>query len=126
MKKWLISLFAVVVILTGCGDAGDNESAEITDPIDVEIIISLDHDDERLVEETLTVNDGAILLDVLTTHYDVEKTSEGFIQAIEGHAQTSSEFWLFDVNGAPSEVGAGDVELSDGDEIHFDLHALEG
>jgi hypothetical protein len=126
MKKWLVSLLVVVAILTGCGDAAGNESAEITDPIDVEIIISLDHDDERLVEETLTVNDGAILLDVLTTHYDVEKTSEGFIQAIEGHAQTSSEFWLFDVNGAPSEVGAGDVELSDGDEIHFDLHAWEG
>jgi hypothetical protein len=126
MKKWLWSLLVVVVMLTGCGNAEGNEVTEITDPIDVEIIISLDHDAERLVDETLTVNDGAVLLDVLTAHYDVEKTSEGFITSIEGHAQTSSEFWLFDVNGTPSEVGAGDVELRDGDEIHFDLHAWEG
>ncbi len=126
MKKWLLSLLVVLVVLTGCGNAAEDTSAEITDPIDVDMIISLDHDDERLVDETLTVNDGANLLDVLTTQYDVEKTVEGFIQAIEGHAQTSSEFWLFDVNGAPSEVGAGDVELRDGDVIHFDLHAWEG
>ncbi|MGM0522732.1 MAG: DUF4430 domain-containing protein [Bacillota bacterium] len=126
MKKWLFSLLVVLVMVTGCGNAADNTSADITDPIEVDMIISLDHDAERLVDETLTVNDGANLLDVLTTHYDVEKTSEGFIQAIEGHAQTSSEFWMFDVNGTASNVGAGDVELNDGDEIHFDLHAWEG
>ncbi|GEM01677.1 protein of unknown function [Halolactibacillus halophilus] len=126
MKKWLWSLLVALLLVTGCGDASGNETTEITDPIDVEMIISLDHDAERLVDETLTVNDGAVLLDVLSTHYDIEKTSEGFIQAIEGHAQTSSEFWLFDMNGAPSEVGAGNVELQDGDEVHFDLHAWEG
>ncbi|GEM04476.1 hypothetical protein HMI01_14640 [Halolactibacillus miurensis] len=126
MKKWLFSFLVVLVMLTGCANDGEGASSEVTDPIDVDIIISLDNDAERLVDETLTVNDGANLLEVLTDEYDIEKTADGFIQSIEGHAQTSSAFWLFDVNGAPSEVGAGDVELSDGDDIHFDLHEYEG
>lgn len=126
MKKWLLSIFIGFIVLTGCTTNEEDVSTEITNPIDVEMIISLDNDTERIVDETLTVNDGAILIDVLTENYDIDKTSEGFINAIEGHEQNDPTYWFFDVNGAPSEVGAADVELSDGDIIHFDFHEYEG
>lgn len=126
MKKWLLSLFLVVGLLVGCSNDATDSSEDITDPIDVTVIISLDNDNERLVDENITVNDGAILIDVLTERYDVEKTSDGFIEGLEGHSQDAPRYWFFDVNGEPSPVGAADVELSDGDEIHFDLHEWEG
>lgn len=122
MKKLLFSVLMVFVLLVGCNTNG--ETAE--DEIEVTMIISVDHDEERLVDETLTVSEGATVLAVLEDHYEVTATSDGFIEAIEGHEQSGDTYWFYEVNDEEAYVGAGDYTLSDNDVVHFDLHAWEG
>lgn len=60
-------------------------------------------------------------------HYELEE-ADGFISAINGHEQDeeAGKYWLFDLNGEMAEVGAAELELSDGDLVEWKLEAFEG
>jgi len=59
-------------------------------------------------------------------NYAIEE-ADGFITAIDGQtqveetAETKGKYWLFDVNGESSMVGAADVALQEGDVIVWNL-----
>ncbi|HRF51514.1 MAG TPA: DUF4430 domain-containing protein, partial [Trichococcus flocculiformis] len=77
-------------------------------------------------EKTIEVEAGANLLAVMKENYTIEE-ADGFITAIDGQTQveqtadTKAKYWLFDVNGEPSMVGAADVALQEGDVIVWNL-----
>ena len=55
----------------------------------------------------------------------VEK--DGFVSAINGIEQepANQKYWLFDVNGEMSQVGANQVDLKQGDVIDWKLEAFK-
>ena len=134
MKKWLL-LLASTLVLAGCGQTTQTEEVTST-PVEsseqavlAEVTVSVTVDGEEIDEgeQVLEVEEGAILLDVMKEHYELEE-ADGFISAINGHEQDeeAGKYWLFDLNGEMAEVGAAELELSDGDLVEWKLEAFEG
>lgn len=134
MKKWLL-LLASTLVLVGCGQTTQTEETAST-PVEsseqavlAEVTVSVTVDGEEIDEgeQVLEVEEGAILLDVMEEHYELEE-ADGFISAINGYEQDeeAGKYWLFDLNGEMAEVGAAELELSDGDLVEWKLEAFEG
>lgn len=147
MKKWLTylsAMFLALGLLTGCSNGADegdiseenntnttvstNESSGKEDLAEdeVRITISIDNGKESVAEEVVQVEEGDILMDVLKDTFYVEEDG-GFITSIERVENDDEEgkYWMFFVNGEMAEVGAGDYELTGGEDIDFDLQAME-
>lgn len=133
MKKWL--LLASTLILVGCGETTSTEEVtstpvETTEEVAVaEITVAVTVDGEPIEEgeQVLEVEEGAVLLDVMKEHYELDE-SGGLISAINGHEQDADagKYWIFDVNGEMGEVGVAELELTDGDLVEWKLEAFEG
>lgn len=134
MKKWLL-LLASTLVLVGCGQTTQTEEVTST-PVEsseqavlAEVTVSVTVDGEEIDEgeQVLEVEEGAILLDVMKEQYELEE-ADGFISAINGYEQDeeAGKYWLFDLNGEMAEVGAAELELSDGDLVEWKLEAFEG
>lgn len=142
MKKFYVSLLSLILafgILAGCNqeetspsnteskqsEPQTNEEVEET----VSITISIDNGNEELAQEEVTIEEGALLLDVLKENFDVEVTEEGYITSIEGVTQDEGDhegkWWMYEVNGEFAEVGAAEFELNAEDKVVFDLHGME-
>lgn len=137
MKKLLLAL-SLSFVLYGCSttETADTSSetqassAAISSEAKETVAVTISLTDGGTVipgsEKTVEIEAGANLLDVMKANYSIEET-DGFITAIDGHAQveesaeTKAKYWLFDVNGEPSMVGANEVELQEGDEIVWNL-----
>ena len=75
---------------------------------------------------TLTFKEGDNLLDVMKAQLKIVE-KDGFISSINGVEQVPAEnkYWLFDVNGTMSPVGAKEVILKAGDVIDWKLNKLQ-
>ena len=106
----------------------EQTTVEEAEQAQVEITIDIYVDGELIDDgsQTIEVEEGAILLDVMKEHFDIEE-KDGFISAINGHEQNADEnrWWLYDVNGEMAEVGAGDLELAEGDLVEWKLAKLD-
>ena len=137
MKKLLLAL-SLSLVLFGCAPADTVDSASVAEASSVAISsevaetvsVSISLTDGGTViagsEKTIEVEAGANLLAVMKENYTIEE-ADGFITAIDGQTQveqtadTKAKYWLFDVNGEPSMVGAADVALQEGDVIVWNL-----
>ena len=137
MKKLLLVL-SLSFVLYGCSttETFDTSSEELVLSEEVSseaaetvsVTISLTDGGTVIVgsEKTVEVEAGANLLAVMKENYAIEE-ADGFITAIDGQtqveetAETKAKYWLFDVNGEPSMVGAADVALQEGDVIVWNL-----
>jgi major membrane immunogen (membrane-anchored lipoprotein) len=147
MKSILFKFFTVIVVLgllVGCSndDKPNNskqtnatqnqennqvsDSSESQEEVSVTIILSKDKEAEVLDEKEVVIQDGDNLLKVMKDNFDVVEDG-GFITSIEGLAydEANKMTWMFSVNSEPSMVGAGDVELKDGDTVNFDYQSWE-
>lgn len=154
MKKFYAGFIALVftlLLLAGCAgteqstenesqtdqstqtEESANESAEQGQTSETEqeeavsITISEDNGAEIIAEEEIPVEEGDILFNVMEENFEVEATEDGFITSIEGVSQDeeNGKYWMYEVNGEMAEVGAQEYELSPGDEVTFDLQAME-
>ena len=137
MKKLLLAL-SLSLVLFGCAPTEEAEtssvlqestvavSSEAAETVSVTISLT---DGGTVVagsEKTVEVEVGTSLFDVMKENYTIEEDG-GFITASDGLAQveetaeTKAKYWLFDVNGEPSMVGAADVALQEGDVIVWNL-----
>lgn len=139
MKKWLL-LTASALFLVGCGEvetppaesvesmSSTAESVAVVEDAMVSATIKVTVDGEAIDdgEQEVEVEEGTMLLDVMEEYYEIEET-DTFISSINGHAQDAdaNKWWLFDVNGEMSEVGAADLEVKEGDLIEWKLEAFE-
>lgn len=137
MKKLLLVL-SLSFVLYGCSttETFDTSSEELVLSEEVSseaaetvsVTISLTDGGTVIVgsEKTVEVEAGANLLAVMKENYAIEE-ADGFITAIDGQtqveetAETKAKYWLFDVNGESSMVGAADVALQEGDVIVWNL-----
>ncbi|UJF15325.1 DUF4430 domain-containing protein [Jeotgalibaca sp. MA1X17-3] len=135
MKKLWI-LFAAGFILTGCADAGNNAANSAETQSNIEISSSIKNEnaisvtisvmeDGKLIEDgtkSLELEEGTTLLEAMKANFDIEEDND-FITSINGQEQDNeaNKYWLFDINGEESMVGAADVELQEDDFVEFNL-----
>jgi Tfp pilus assembly protein PilV len=123
MKKALHMLSALLLaagILAGCGTT--EQSQQNNQQAEQQATITLTEDGQEISSEEVTFEEGANLMDVMKENFEVEEEG-GMITSIEGHSQDkgANKWWLFTVNGEMAPVGAADTELSDEDEVAFNL-----
>lgn len=135
MKRWLF--LVISLFLVGCQsldkveDYSSSEEAITVDQteemIEVKLVITVDGEIITDGEQFIEVTDGKVLLDVMNQYFELEQKG-GLITSINGHNQDQlkGKYWVFDINGAMSELGAADLKLHDGDVIEWKLEAFEG
>lgn len=145
MNKWIMrltALFFFIALLAGCGAGQDtqentqdngtteapqeeqanNEAEQET----ATITISKNEGEELIAEDEVTIEEGAILMDVLKENFEVEEEG-GFINSIEGEVASEVEkmAWMYFVNDETASVGAAEYEVQPGDQITFDMQPWE-
>ena len=90
------------------------------------INVDKNENEEVITEKEIALEEGAILLDVMKEHFDIEE-DDGFITSIDGVEQDvdAQLSWMYFVNDEMAPVGAGEYELSVGDKVNFDLQSWE-
>lgn len=131
MKKWsnwFLVITTTMLLLVGCGTSEQENTKDqsSTEEGTIHIIISDEEADEVYSEDEVTIEEGAILMDVMQENYDIEE-EDGFIHGIDGISPEEGEqkSWIYAVNGEDALVGAAEYELSVDDEVVFDLQAWE-
>ena len=119
----LVALVSSLVAgLAGCGvGAGDGG-------LDARVVVTRDfgaRQVEARIAQDLPSSETAMRL--LERSFDVKtRYGGGFVQSINGLAGGRDDGrpvdWFFYVNGVESQVGAGEVELHDGDRVWWDRH----
>jgi hypothetical protein len=143
MSKWFLrfaAIFAVVLLLAGCGTAEENgddiavDDSEDTGSQDaaeqngdtILVTISIDDGSEYVDEKEIPIEEGENLMDIMKQNFYVEE-EEGTITSIERVSAEEGEAkgWRFFIDGEMSTVDAGDYKPSPGEEIIFDFQSLE-
>jgi hypothetical protein len=109
------ALLALVLLLAGCGGAGDDERGTAT------LWITRDRGSEVLHEGTIPA--GLTVLRALRREAEVETRYGGrFVQAIDGieGSLAAGRDWFFFVNGVASDRGAAEYRLRPGDTAWWD------
>ena len=70
---------------------------------------------------TYSGQDGKNALVLLQAHHQVDASSQGFVNVIDGIKPSDHQFWAFYVNGKQAEVGAKDYQTKNGDAIEWKL-----
>lgn len=131
MKKYIhlfMLFFLSATILIGCGqtDTPEETITKVEEQVEeITLTISTDNGEEVVSSETVEIEEGAILMDVLVDNYEIESTNDGFITSIEGIEQNDNKYWMYEVNDEQASVGASEFELKPGDDVVFDLHVIE-
>lgn len=122
-------MLATITLLVGCSTASDDvkqDEEKVTTEGSITIIVSEEEADELYSEKEVTIEEDAILMDVMKENYDIEE-DDGFITAIDGISPEEDEqkAWIYSVNDEEALVGAEEYELSIDDEVVFDLQSWE-
>jgi|SRR5690625_1874875 len=145
LNFWIVSILFTFAILAGCGDQNNgngnnnennNANNDVNNTSEVEnneteqneneavIVVTLSKDDgeETISEEEIAIDEGDILLDVMTEHYDVEQ-EDGLITSINGIEadESNEEAWIYFVDDEMATVGAAEYELSADEKVRFDF-----
>ncbi|MBS4950505.1 MAG: DUF4430 domain-containing protein [Granulicatella adiacens] len=132
MKK-IIGIFAAALFLTACGQAPTTTTTQETTTAttvaeSTTVTLNITKDGEAIEGSpfTLAFKEGDNLLDVMKVQLKIVE-KDGFISSINGVEQVPAEnkYWLFDVNGTMSPVGAKEVILKSGDVIDWKLNKLQ-
>lgn len=132
MKK-IIGILAATLFLTACGQAPTTTTTQETTTAttvaqSTTVTLNITKDGEAIEGSpfTLTFKEGNNLLDVMKVQLKIVE-KDGFISSINGVEQVPAEnkYWLFDVNGTMSPVGAKEVILKAGDVIDWKLNKLQ-
>lgn len=137
MKKLLL-LLSSTLLLAACGqtttEVVESPATETVERVEsdqsqevvINVTVSVDGEVIDDGEKEIEVEEGQKLLELMEANFEVEQT-DGFISSINGYEQDedSGKYWLYDVNGKMAEVGAQELELSDGDHIEWKLEAFE-
>ncbi|GEN50873.1 DUF4430 domain-containing protein [Alkalibacterium pelagium] len=126
-EKYLIGVSVFVILLVlGLWYSGLASNNPTTADLDKEINMTIVADGEIITEDTLDVADDSTLLDIMSQHYDLVVTDDGFIESIEGIDQVREEnlFWVYEVNDETINEGAADFVPEEGDHIVWELTAF--
>jgi hypothetical protein len=115
MKRFLpILSIALSVVLMGAG-CSLTQTVNINDQADKNINVAA----EPAI--AYTGQDGKNALELLQSKYQVDVSTEGFVNAINGQRAGDHQFWAFYVNGQSATVGAKTYQTKQGDAIEWKL-----
>lgn len=123
-EKYLIGVSVFVILLVlGLWYSGLASNNPTNADLDKEINMTIVADGEIIADDTLDVADDSTLLDIMSQHYDLIVTDDGFIESIEGIDQIPEEnlYWIYEVNEETVNVGAADFVPEEGDHIVWEL-----
>ncbi|SDK00340.1 DUF4430 domain-containing protein [Alkalibacterium thalassium] len=126
-EKYLIGVSVFVILLVlGLWYSGLASNNPTTADLDKEIQLTLVVDNEIIADDALDVTDDSTLLDIMSQHYDLIVTDDGFIESIEGIDQIPEEnlYWIYEVNEETVNVGASGFVPEEGDHIVWELTAF--
>ncbi|GAA0488244.1 hypothetical protein IRB23SM22_07660 [Alkalibacterium sp. s-m-22] len=126
-EKYLIGVSVFVILLVlGLWYSGLASNNPTTADLDKEINMTIVADGEIIADDTLDVADDSTLLDIMSQHYDLIVTDDGFIESIEGIDQLPEEnlYWIYEVNEETVTVSAADFVPEEGDHIVWELTAF--
>lgn len=127
MKKLnrLVLGATLIVTLAGCG-AKDSQKTTESSESSAKVSIVLKEENKEFDSKEVSVKEDAVLYDVLKDNYNIEDT-KGFITSIDGHKQDekANKYWLYTINGKQAEKGVQETNISDGDNVVFDLSKLD-
>lgn len=142
--RFIAVLFVVVALLGACGTSDEQENGttnnstqssetELADEAEeqsdeIDITISKNEGEETLDQKTVSIEEGAILMDIMQEHFELDTEFDGsFVVGIDGVGPEEDEevAWMYSVNGDEPNVGADEYELEFGDEVIFDLQPWE-
>lgn len=131
-RKWLncMTFIALLGILVGCTTnqpqdsavSEDGQSREATATITTQWTIETSDGEQKTFEAQS--ESGATVLDVLKANAEVVE-EDGFVQAIDGHAQGDNQYWMYEVDGELAQVGAGDFILEDQQSVTWRLESFD-
>ncbi|MGX4686724.1 DUF4430 domain-containing protein [Vagococcus sp. JNUCC 83] len=128
MKKLnrLVLGTTILITLTACGAKQESKKTIESTKAKATVNIVLKEDHKEFNTKNITVKKADVLYDILKENYDIEDT-KGFITSINGHKQNEKEnkYWLYTINGKQAEKGVQETQVSDGDDIVFDLSKLD-
>lgn len=134
-KKIAVAALAVLT-LAACTPQKENKKSaekspktEQTAQQELKATFTIQDGKETVAEKTATFEEGATVFEVLddTFEVDAEKSEFGwYVKAIDGVAEDTDagKYWMYAVNGKAAEVGAGEYELKDGDQVTWTLEAM--
>ena len=105
----LIPLVAASIMLSGCKKS--------TQPTATAAV-------QQVKDVTYSGQDGKTVYDILKETHNVDASTSSMgvlVKSIDGVSQTDKEFWLYDVNGTESNVGADQQMTKSTDVIHWQL-----
>lgn len=116
MKKLKVIVIAIVVVVAGgLGVVAYKDRHQTTGT-----------STNQTVEQSKVVDydgeEGKTAYDILKAKYNVDATTSSFgvmVNSINGLKATSSEFWLYSVNGKTPDVGADKYVTKTGDKIEW-------
>ncbi|SIS37062.1 DUF4430 domain-containing protein [Salimicrobium flavidum] len=119
------------VMLAGCqaeSESSENNGEETQTQEEIEATVELTQNEgeEQVDEKEITVEEGTVLLEAMEDNFELE-VEDGFITGIEGISAEDGEQkgWIYSVNGEEAQVGAGEYEIEDEDDIRFDFQSWE-
>lgn len=135
--KSILTIILFSIILSACqpnkdavttttNQASDSSSqAAVIADTTIEVLVLVEGQPIDQSPFSLSLEEGEDLLSAMKRQLTIEE-KDGFVQSINGHQQdaASSKYWLFDVNGKPSEVGANQVYPKAKDKIEWRLDVL--
>lgn len=114
----ILATTGIALSLTACGNKA--ETPKKSTASNITATIALDFDNDKKVDESkkITIDKNQTLLDALKANFDV-KEKDGFITAIDDHAQdtAANQYWLFNINGKMADKGAAETQLQKGDKV---------
>jgi hypothetical protein len=105
----LIPIISATILLTGC-------QTKNTTPVVSSI--------QETKELTYAGQDGKTVYEILKGTHQVEADESSLgvlVKSIDGVSQTDKEFWLYDINGEQSNLGADKQETKSTDVVHWQL-----
>lgn len=117
-----------LLLMSGCTNTSDssNNTAD-AQQFPVKIIVML-ADENKLVEENITVNAKTSAYDALIKVATVESKQFGlgkFITTIEGVKPAANEYWAFYIDGNYAQVGADSFKIEKETELIFQIQSMQ-
>lgn len=107
-------------------DVESDDTEETAEEISFHVDIVVDNEALADLSQEIVAEEGEYLLDLMEENYDMD-AEDGFVQSIEGHEQDEDEglFWMYYINEEMAEVGAGEYEPQNNDQVEWKLESFE-
>jgi hypothetical protein len=124
--KILLLSSVVVLLAAGCSKSGPQQNNQPVSAYKLQFTEVVDGSKTNQPQTQFIAGQSA--LEILQATHQIQTKDYGsmgkLVTSIDGITPDSKHYWEFFVNGKSSNVGAGDYQLQNGDQIEWKLSAV--